>query len=68
MQEETGLAVKPGRLVGRVQRPGLAELPIDIRDYAATVTGAARFERAMTPPMRAGWPPRNSPPSRSPKA
>ena len=39
MQEETGLAVKPGRLLGRVQRPGLAGDVIDIRDYAATVTG-----------------------------
>ena len=39
MQEETGLAVKPGRLLGRVQRPGLAGDIIDIRDYAATVTG-----------------------------
>ncbi len=39
MQEETGLAVKPGRLLGRVRRPGLAGDVIDIRDYAATVTG-----------------------------
>ncbi len=39
MREETGLAVKPGRLLGRVQRPGLAGDAIDIRDYAATVTG-----------------------------
>src|SRR5271156_112954 len=39
MREETGLAVKPGRLLGRVQRPGLAGDVIDIRDYAATVTG-----------------------------
>ena len=39
MQEETGLAVQPGRLLGRVQRPGLGGDVIDIRDYAATVTG-----------------------------
>ena len=28
-----------GRLIGRVQRPGLNGAVIDIRDYAATVTG-----------------------------
>jgi ADP-ribose pyrophosphatase YjhB (NUDIX family) len=39
MLEETGLAVEPGPLLGRVQRPGLAGHVIDIRDYAATVTG-----------------------------
>jgi 8-oxo-dGTP diphosphatase len=39
MAEETGLQVEPGRLIGRVQRPGLGEDVIDIRDYAATVTG-----------------------------
>jgi 8-oxo-dGTP diphosphatase len=38
MLEETGLAVEPGRLLGRVQRPGLGGV-LDIRDYAATVTG-----------------------------
>jgi 8-oxo-dGTP diphosphatase len=37
--EETGLTVAPGRLLGRVQRPGLGNSVIDIRDYAATVTG-----------------------------
>ena len=65
--EETGLAVEPGPLLGRVQRTGLAGDVIDIRDYAATVTGGT---------LRAGddaadarwWPPRNSAPSRSPKA
>ena len=39
MLEETGLTVEPGRLLGRVQRPGLRGEVIDIRDYAATVTG-----------------------------
>jgi ADP-ribose pyrophosphatase YjhB (NUDIX family) len=39
MLEETGLAVQVGPLIGRVQRPGLDGAVIDIRDYAATVTG-----------------------------
>jgi len=39
MFEETGLAVEVGRLIGRVQRPGPNGTVIDIRDYAATVTG-----------------------------
>jgi 8-oxo-dGTP diphosphatase len=39
MTEETGLTVEPGRLLGRVQRPGSGGDVIDIRDYAATVTG-----------------------------
>jgi len=39
MEEETGLTVQPGRLIGQVQRPGLAGDVLDIRDYAATVTG-----------------------------
>ncbi len=38
MLEETGLTVEPGRLLGRVQRPGAGGDVIDIRDYAATVT------------------------------
>ena len=37
--EETNLQVKVGRFVGRVQREGLGGAVIDIRDYAATVTG-----------------------------
>ncbi len=41
MLEETGLTVAPGRLVGQVRRPGIAGDVIDIRDYAATVTGGA---------------------------
>ena len=39
MFEETGLVVEVGRLLGRVQRPGPNGTVIDIRDYAATVTG-----------------------------
>ena len=39
MLEETGLTVEVGRLLGTVQRPGLGGTVIDIRDYAATVTG-----------------------------
>jgi 8-oxo-dGTP diphosphatase len=39
MREETGLEVEPGPLLGRVQRPGRGREVIDIRDYAATVTG-----------------------------
>jgi ADP-ribose pyrophosphatase YjhB (NUDIX family) len=39
MFEETGLAVEVGPLIGSVQRPGLDGAVIDIRDYAATVTG-----------------------------
>jgi ADP-ribose pyrophosphatase YjhB (NUDIX family) len=39
MLEETNLQVKVGRLIGCVQRPGLGGAVIDIRDYAATVTG-----------------------------
>jgi ADP-ribose pyrophosphatase YjhB (NUDIX family) len=39
MEEETGLTVEPGRLIGQVLRPGLAGAVLDIRDYAATVTG-----------------------------
>jgi 8-oxo-dGTP diphosphatase len=39
MREETGLDVEPGPLLGRVRRPGSGREVIDIRDYAATVTG-----------------------------
>ena len=39
MLEETGLAVQVGSLIGSVRRPGLDGTVIDIRDYAATVTG-----------------------------
>lgn len=37
--EETGLAVRPGRLVGAVRRAAPGGAVLDIRDYAATVTG-----------------------------
>ena len=37
--EETNMQVKVGKLIGRAQRPGLGGAVIDIRDYAATVTG-----------------------------
>lgn len=37
--EETNMQIKVGKLIGRVQRPGLGGAVIDIRDYAATVTG-----------------------------
>ena len=39
MHEETGLTVLPGPLLGAVERPGPGGSIIDIRDYAATVTG-----------------------------
>jgi 8-oxo-dGTP diphosphatase len=39
VREETGLDVEAGRLLGAVQRPGLAGAVADIRDYAAVVTG-----------------------------
>ena len=39
MLEETGLAVEVGKTIGRVRRPGLDGAVVDIRDYAATVTG-----------------------------
>ena len=39
MREETGLTVLPGPLLGAVERPGPGGSVLDIRDYAATVTG-----------------------------
>ena len=39
MREETGLTVVPGPLLGAVERPGPGGSVLDIRDYAATVTG-----------------------------
>ena len=39
MREETGLEVEPGPLLGAVRRPAGNDDVIDIRDYAATVTG-----------------------------
>jgi 8-oxo-dGTP diphosphatase len=39
IREETGLTILPGPLLGAVERPGPGDSIIDIRDYAATVTG-----------------------------
>jgi ADP-ribose pyrophosphatase YjhB (NUDIX family) len=40
IREETGLAIKPGRLIGSVERPGTdPETVYAIRDYAAEVIG-----------------------------
>jgi 8-oxo-dGTP diphosphatase len=39
MREETGLEVQAGPLLGRVRRPAPGSAVLDIRDYAATVTG-----------------------------
>jgi 8-oxo-dGTP diphosphatase len=39
MLEESGLIVTPGPLVGAVERPGTGDTVLDIRDYAAEVTG-----------------------------
>jgi 8-oxo-dGTP diphosphatase len=39
MREETGLAVRAGRLLGRVRRPAGDGDVLDIRDYVATVIG-----------------------------
>ena len=39
MREETGLAVQAGPLLGSVRRPAPGGLVLDIRDYAATITG-----------------------------
>ena len=41
MAEETGLTVEPGPLIGAVERPADGGAVLDIRDYAATVTGGA---------------------------
>jgi 8-oxo-dGTP diphosphatase len=39
MREETGLVVEAGQLIGIVRRPAQDGGVLDIRDYAATVTG-----------------------------
>ncbi len=39
MREETGLAVRAGRLLGRVRRPAGDGNVLDIRDYTASVIG-----------------------------
>ena len=39
VREETGLVVQPGRLIGAVRRAAPGGAVLDIRDYAATVSG-----------------------------
>jgi ADP-ribose pyrophosphatase YjhB (NUDIX family) len=39
VREETGLVVRPGRLIGAVRRVAPGGAVLDIRDYAATVAG-----------------------------
>jgi 8-oxo-dGTP diphosphatase len=39
VREETGLRVRPVRLLGEVERPGLAGAVVVISDYLAEVTG-----------------------------
>jgi 8-oxo-dGTP diphosphatase len=39
MREETGLVIEAGQLIGAVRRPARDDDILDIRDYAATVTG-----------------------------
>jgi 8-oxo-dGTP diphosphatase len=39
MREETGLVIEAGQLIGSVRRPAADGAVLDIRDYAATVTG-----------------------------
>jgi 8-oxo-dGTP diphosphatase len=39
VREETGLVVRPGRLIGAVRRAAPGGAVLDIRDYAATVAG-----------------------------
>ena len=39
MREETGLVIEAGQLIGTVRRPAQDGGLLDIRDYAATVTG-----------------------------
>ena len=41
MREETGLVIKVGQLIGTVRRPAQDGAVLDIRDYAATVTGGS---------------------------
>jgi len=41
IDEETGLLIEPGALIGAVRRPAGSGDVFDIRDYAATVTGGA---------------------------
>lgn len=39
MREETGLVIEAGRLIGTVRRPAQGGGVLDIRDYAATISG-----------------------------
>lgn len=39
VREETGLTVTPGPLIGSVRRPGGDGTELDIRDYAALISG-----------------------------
>jgi 8-oxo-dGTP diphosphatase len=39
MREETGLVIETGQLIGTVRRPAQDGGVLDIKDYAATVTG-----------------------------
>lgn len=41
LREETGLTVRPGRLIGAVRRPGGEGRVLEIRDYVVTVTGGS---------------------------
>ena len=41
MHEETGLVIEAGQLIGTVRRPAQDGAVLDIRDYAATVTGGS---------------------------
>ena len=41
MREETGLEIEAGQLIGTVRRPAQDGAVLDIRDYAATVTGGS---------------------------
>lgn len=53
VREETGLRVRTGALVGRVERPGPAGVTYEIFDYAATVAGGRL--RAGTDAADARW-------------
>lgn len=49
LREETGLTVRPGKLAGRVTRPGGPGTVLDIRDYFATIADSSE-----TIPLKAG--------------
>jgi ADP-ribose pyrophosphatase YjhB (NUDIX family) len=56
VREETGLVVQPGRLIGAVRRPAPAGAMLDIRDYAATVTGGTLAAGDDADDARWAWP------------